>query len=216
MNGSSIVKSPECGNILLHLCSMYQIRSFVQRTALQFVKFSFHFDPLQIIKCLPACHILQCCTYSMANYLHSWWINGVLRLLFGFHSEVQTLTFCGKFCNHQFVLVLCFALNAVWKCSLNITRIILGCIISLLIPWEALYCIKFTCLGYSTQHIFPKLLFMWQNKCFTSHAWRKKRTLVAIQMTVSCNVASCDYSHLYEYPIKTPVFIERVINMYGW
>lgn len=38
--------------------------------------------------------------------------------------------------------------------------------ISLLILWGALYCIKFTCLGYGTLHSFPpKMLFFLKSKC---------------------------------------------------
>ncbi len=137
---------------------LYQIRSFIVVMKMQFAKFSFEFDPTQIIKCLPACH--SAILYILHLQLSTLLMNQcVWRLLFGFHSEVVTLTAWGKFCNHQFILVQCFALNAVGKCSLNITHIILGCIISLLISWGALYCIKFTCLGYGTLHSFPRRLF---------------------------------------------------------
>lgn len=140
-------------------------------------------------------------------------------MLFSFHSEEATLTAWGKFCSHQFVLVMCFALNAV--CSSNIMRIIIGCIISLLISWGALYCIRFTHLGYGTLLQFPQNAFSLRANvaelCFKLHAWRKKKerknscssfrwqylickTCVKLLVMFAC----CDYSSLYDYFIKTP------------
>lgn len=132
-NGSSIVESPECpyiskafqmsqAHVETYFCTfapclaLYEIRSFVVVMKMQFAKFSFQFDPTKIIKCLPACHSAILYILSLSLRLSAPVMNHcVWRLLFGFHSEVVTLTAWGTFCNHQFILVLCFALNCSMK-----------------------------------------------------------------------------------------------------
>lgn len=79
---------------------------------MQLTKFSFHFHlSLQIIKCLRL--------VTFCNAVHTPWptiytLCECERLLFGFHSEVETLTVSGKFCNHRFVSVLC-SMKVVFK-----------------------------------------------------------------------------------------------------
>lgn len=57
MNGISLIKfslSDELYSSTFAPCLVF--RSFLPVMKMQFAKFSFEFDPTQVIKCLPACH----------------------------------------------------------------------------------------------------------------------------------------------------------------